>query len=48
MITMGIYKNENKKLPHKPGRVWYEADINYYSGKETDTVFCGQMTDLSL
>lgn len=33
MITMGIYKNENKKLPHKPGRVWYEADINYYSGK---------------
>lgn len=33
MITMGIYKNEDKRLPHKTGRVWYEADINYYSGK---------------
>ena len=33
MITMGIYLNENQHLPTAPGRIWYEADINYYSGK---------------
>ncbi len=33
MIARGIYKNKNKHLPDVPGRIWYEADINYYSGK---------------
>lgn len=25
----GIYQNRNGHLPSVPGRVWYEADINY-------------------
>ena len=33
MATMGEYLNKNGHLPQTPGRVWYEADINYYSGK---------------
>ena len=33
MMTRGIYYNENKHLPDKLGRIWYEADINYYEGK---------------
>lgn len=33
MITMGKYGNSNGHLPDAPGRIWYEADINYYSGK---------------
>lgn len=33
MLTRGIYQNRNGHLPQKPGRVWYEADINYYSGR---------------
>ncbi len=33
MITKGIYKNKDKRLPDELGRVWYEADINYYEGK---------------
>ena len=32
MLTKGIYKNDEGKLPEKAGRVWYEADTNYYSG----------------
>ena len=32
MLMMWIYQNRNKHLPHIAGRVWYEADINYYSG----------------
>lgn len=32
MLTKGIYANKDGKLPEKAGRVWYEADINYYSG----------------
>ena len=31
-IFGGIYRNKNGKLPSKPGRMWYEADINYVSG----------------
>lgn len=27
-----IYKNREKKLPEKDGRIWYEADINYDGG----------------
>ncbi len=33
MLTRGIYKNSDKKLPSSPGRIWYEADINYYEGR---------------
>lgn len=33
MITAGVYKNRNGHLPDSPGRTWYEADINYISGK---------------
>lgn len=33
MITRGIYKNTNGHLPDAFGRIWYEADINYYEGK---------------
>ncbi len=32
MITKGIYKNRNGHLPSAPGRIWYEADINYDGG----------------
>ena len=32
MITKGIYQNRNEHLPNAPGRIWYEADINYESG----------------
>lgn len=32
-LTRGIYKNANGHLPQKSNRVWYEADINYKSGK---------------
>ena len=27
-----IYRNRNGHLPQAPGRIWYEADINYDSG----------------
>lgn len=33
MMTGGIYRNDDKHLPQKNGRIWYEADINYKSGK---------------
>ena len=33
MPTMGIYENKNGHLPQIPGRIWYEADINYYNGQ---------------
>lgn len=36
MITGGIYQNRNGHLPDKPGRIWYEADINYKEGKRND------------
>ena len=32
MIGGDIYRNREKKLPDGPGRVWYEADINYKEG----------------
>ena len=32
MITRGQYFNRNGHLPEKPGRIWYEADINYSGG----------------
>lgn len=33
MFTGGIYYNSNSKLPSSPGRIWYEADLNYYGGR---------------
>ncbi len=33
MITVGIFKNRNGHLPESNNRIWYEADINYKSGK---------------
>ncbi len=33
MITKGVYDNSNGHLPDIPGRIWYEADINYYEGR---------------
>lgn len=27
-----VYKNSSQKLPESPGRIWYEADINYDGG----------------
>lgn len=33
MVTNGIYYNSNKHLPDAVGRIWYEADINYKTGK---------------
>lgn len=33
MIFGGQYFNKTGHLPEKKGRIWYEADINYISGK---------------
>ena len=33
MLFKGIYNNDNYHLPQNPGRIWYEADINYTGGK---------------
>lgn len=32
MIGGDIFYNRGKKLPDMPGRIWYEADINYIGG----------------
>ena len=32
MVSGGIYDNKNGHLPQAPGRIWQEADINYYEG----------------
>lgn len=32
-MVCGNYRNEEGHLPDAPGREWYEADLNYYSGK---------------
>lgn len=32
MLAKGEYMNRNGHLPSAPGRVWYEADINYSEG----------------
>ena len=36
MITKGVYANRKKHLPDALGRIWYEADINYVSGKRNN------------
>ena len=33
MYSKGIYDNYDGHLPQTEGRIWYEADINYYEGK---------------
>jgi len=33
MIGGDIYYNDNGHLPDVPGRIWYEADLDYYGGK---------------
>lgn len=35
-ITAGIYKNLDGHLPQASGRVWYEADINYKTGRRNE------------
>lgn len=36
MIGEGVFRNRKKKLPDKPGRVWYEADFDYVGGYRND------------
>lgn len=36
MIGGSKYNNDNGHLPQAPGRVWYEADINYKSGRRNN------------
>lgn len=33
MMFGGVYKNGNGHLPTDPGRIWYEADIDYKYGR---------------
>ena len=33
MIVGGVYQNIDGHLPNSFGRIWYEADINYYEGR---------------
>lgn len=33
MYFGGVYENDDGHLPSFPGRIWYEADINYYEGR---------------
>lgn len=32
MLTKGVYKNRDKRLPDALGQIWYEADIKYSFG----------------
>ncbi len=32
-----VYDNRNHKLPEKQGRIWYEADFDYYGGYRNDS-----------
>ena len=33
LLTKGVYRNANGHLPQDSERIWYEADINYKSGR---------------
>ena len=33
MVGGNIYDNSDRHLPHRIGRIWYEADINYTQGR---------------
>jgi hypothetical protein len=35
MIGGDVYQNRNGHLPQAPGRIWYEADINFTDGYRT-------------
>lgn len=35
MIGGDVYQNRNGHLPQAPGRIWYEADINFTGGYRT-------------
>ena len=32
MIGGDVYKNKERLLPEKEGRIWYECDVDYFSG----------------
>ena len=32
MVHGGIYRNDDGNLPDAAGRIWFEADLNYYRG----------------
>ena len=32
MLARGVYQNKNGHLPSQPGRIWYEADVDYEIG----------------
>ena len=36
MVFGGIFENKEGHLPDAAGRIWYEADLNYYSGKRNN------------
>ncbi len=36
MLGGSIYNNNERKLPHKIGRIWREADINYTPGRRNE------------
>lgn len=36
MIAGGKYYNDDGHLPQTPGRIWYEVDINYKTGKRNN------------
>ena len=39
MIGGDVYQNKNGHLPSAPGRIWYEADLNYSTGyRGTDRI----------
>lgn len=39
MIGGDVYQNKNGHLPSAPGRIWYEADLNYSTGyRATDRI----------
>lgn len=33
MLGGDVFENSSEKLPSAPGRIWFEADINYSGGK---------------
>lgn len=35
MIGGDRYHNDDERLPVKAGRIWFEADINYFAGYRT-------------
>lgn len=35
MIGGDVYQNRNGHLPQAPGRIWYEADVNFTDGYRT-------------